>query len=552
LTSDFFDRPEFRPRVPLDGAGRSVWLPLHPRFRFPAPGREGAVAVPEGLIEPPPPAPWLLEALKQSARRSGQLGEPGFDAALARLAAPGARMVVTGQQAGFLGGPLLTLYKALSAIGAARALERETGRPHLAVFWIVGEDHDLEEIAAVRFPAPSSAAGAGSACLALPLETSSARRPASSVPVGGAALEVLDAARRLFAERPFEAEVEALIAAYAGGADLASAFGRLMAALLGRFGLVFIEPEPLRAAARPLVRRALERPGALLEAIERGRREMESLGVEPPAAGRFPLFLIEDGPAGRRHHLKPSPGGFVIEGSGEEVSSAAALDLLERSPERFSAGVLLRPVIQQALLPVAAAIGGPAEIAYHGQLGPVFEFFGVPRTPVALRLGATLIEPRAERAAARLALVGPELSRLARVRTPEDLVPRDPDLEARLDELRRSVAGGLEVLIAGAGAPPQQAEDLRSGARKLEGEIDRFGGRLRRAALARRQDLLGPAETLWKHLFPDGVLQERRWNALHYISLYGTAWIDSLLAAVERQPWSSEHRWLYLEGTDEH
>ncbi len=54
--------------------------------------------------------------------------------------------IVTGQQAGLFGGPLFTLFKALTAIKLAEQVARDHKVPAVAVFWIDAEDHDWEEV----------------------------------------------------------------------------------------------------------------------------------------------------------------------------------------------------------------------------------------------------------------------------------------------------------------------------------------------------------------------------------------------------------------------
>ena len=55
-------------------------------------------------------------------------------------------MVVTGQQAGLLGGPLFSLSKMVGAAKWAAKLRAE-GVPAVAIFWVATEDHDFDEIA---------------------------------------------------------------------------------------------------------------------------------------------------------------------------------------------------------------------------------------------------------------------------------------------------------------------------------------------------------------------------------------------------------------------
>src|SRR5690606_3523427 len=59
---------------------------------------------------------------------------------------PRARVVVTGQQCGLLGGPLYTLYKAIGAVRWAERLAKELGRPVVPIFWAASDDHDFEEV----------------------------------------------------------------------------------------------------------------------------------------------------------------------------------------------------------------------------------------------------------------------------------------------------------------------------------------------------------------------------------------------------------------------
>ena len=66
-------------------------------------------------------------------------------AALERLAEPGAVTVVTGQQVGLFSGPAYTIYKALTAARIAADL-RPADAPRCRCFWLATEDHDWAEV----------------------------------------------------------------------------------------------------------------------------------------------------------------------------------------------------------------------------------------------------------------------------------------------------------------------------------------------------------------------------------------------------------------------
>ena len=81
----------------------------------------------------------------------------------------------------------------------------------------------------------------------------------------------------------------------------------------------------------------------------------------------------------------------------------------ERCPEKFSANVLLRPLMQDYLLPTLCYIGGPAEVAYFAQIEVVYRKLAGRVTPVVPRIFATLIEPRIAKLMDRYQLSLPDL-----------------------------------------------------------------------------------------------------------------------------------------------
>ena len=63
----------------------------------------------------------------------------------------GAGAVVTGQQVTLFGGPLFTILKAATTIRKAKDASI-AGSPHVPIFWLATEDHDLAEADHVTFP----------------------------------------------------------------------------------------------------------------------------------------------------------------------------------------------------------------------------------------------------------------------------------------------------------------------------------------------------------------------------------------------------------------
>ena len=227
------------------------------------------------------------EALKA---RLGRKGHPRLKEALAaylkRLSAPEAVLrslerlevgaVVAGQQAGLLGGPALTFYKAHTALG----LSERVGAA--GVFWIASQDHDVEEVRHLHLLVEEEIR-----TLSLPLPP----LPAGRIPLGPyreALLAFLG---------PWAREARVAYALEAG--TLAEFFARVLLAFLGERGLLPFDPMAEELA--PLFREALEReladPLASAEAINREAARIRALGGRPPLRrkpGATNLFLETD------------------------------------------------------------------------------------------------------------------------------------------------------------------------------------------------------------------------------------------------------------------
>ena len=317
----------------------------------------------------------LADALREQAVRFGA-GELTL-ANVERLR-EGARAVVTGQQVGLFGGPLLTLLKAATAIARAKEATAATGIEHVPVFWLASEDHDFAEVDQVSLPAKTR------------METLSMADPIAGVssPVGRIAFQghvdglleqvsgllgyapICDLLRECYGYQPGNSE----------GPTYASAFGRLMLKLFAGHGLVVMDAAGRafhRLGARVL-RYAIEHEAELEEALLRRTEELEGLRYHAQVLvkdGASLLFLMEpvadNAEVWNRVPLRRA--GEAWKAGGRTYSTAELLAILEETPERISPNALLRPVFQDAILPTAAYVGGPAEVAYFAQSAVLYE-----------------------------------------------------------------------------------------------------------------------------------------------------------------------------------
>lgn len=521
LGTEWFEQSHYRPR--RSNGSDSRWFLLGDHF-----------LPPQDLPLDPPPQSSISPAARRKAfeatyRKWNIPAVPGTQQTLERLDAHDAAVFVTGQQPGFLGGPLYTVFKAVSALAAANAYAARTGRPAAAVFWVASEDHDIDEIREARV------SGAGGSEVAFRYPHPGDRREVWRYPIDEEATEILEAATAHFAGRRYATIARDLIDAYRGR-HLASGFATLLTHLLGAEGLVVIDPIHLRGLTQPILRKVITLSRAVLDAIEEGRDDVRAAGIEPLVSGRFPLFIIRDG---ERHHLTPVDSGFRS-GDGQVFSTAELLEVLESTPERLSTGALLRPIVAQYALPCVLTVGGPAEVGYFAQLPPLARLLGVEPPRIALRASATLIDGRVARATTE----SPPHT-LARAEGPEELVREPADLNEleAFEKLADETRIRLRSFVDAAPEHPKRDRLGRKGD-SIASDIVQLGRQLDRLKQEARGPRLERARKLWDFVFPHGSLQERRWSALDFIARHGLGWLGDLLKELEKDPLRVDHLWV--------
>jgi bacillithiol biosynthesis cysteine-adding enzyme BshC len=464
--------------------------------------------------------PALAEELRvQQARLPAS---PARDANLASLLAGDTAVVATGQQVGLFLGPLYAFYKAASAIAVARALEAESGVRVVPLFWLQTEDHDFAEIASSTI---AGADGAPATLSLAPEPPGEARVSVAHRRLGPEIAPLLDRLQGALPPSAAAAETLALLRAhYRPGQPLAAAFGGAIAQLFAEEGLLVFDPRvaPVARLAAPLYRRAIVQAEAIGAELAARAAELEAAGfdvqipVRPDAAL---VFLHQGGATGPRHRLDAHAG-----------ATAEAMEALERDPLRLSTSALLRPIVQDALLPTAAYVGGPAEVSYFAQMGPLYRRFEL-RPPLIVPRGRFVcVDAPARRLLGHLrlttrdVLAGNDAALLARVSLsrPPDAV--DPDaVGAQADQL---VAGAAALSDAVATSVPRDRNLARAAARtraSVATALQRLVGRYRRALAAADQVTSDRLARLCRMLAPGGVPQERAYAWPSLAARHGVA-----------------------------
>lgn len=449
----------------------------------------------------------------------------------------GASVVVTGQQVTLFGGPLFSIYKALTAIKLATEFTHG-GQECVPVFWLATEDHDLAEVNHI------SLLGADGALAPF---TTSARgpedAPMSAVRFGPEIEEQTEEAARLLSD----AEAAGFLReSYRAGETPGSAFAKLFSRLFAHSGVILIDasdPE-LHALAESVYRAAALAARDLGDALLERGRELEAAGYHAQVKvtpSSTLLFAMREGSRVAVHRVND---GFSI--ADEKLTAEQLQERIGQRPQEFSANVLLRPIVEDYLLPTLAYVGGPAEIAYFAQAAVVYEELLGRVTPILPRLSATLVEPRIHRVLERYQLwpaetfIDPENLRL---RIAERALPGDVNttFDAATQALQAAM-GSIQSALAR--LDPTLVEASERAASKIHYQLDRLRERAARAQLRRSEETAAHAASLSNSLFPQKEPQERVIGAMSFLGRYGTQLLLTLYDAAKTG--CPDHQVVYL------
>jgi bacillithiol synthase len=450
----------------------------------------------------------------------------------------GALAVVTGQQVGLFGGPVFSIYKALTAVKLAQEANN-LGLNCVPVFWLATEDHDLDEVNQVNLLAPDGR-----------LERFSIPTHGDKdLPVGGVTFgkeisEVVARAEGLLGE----SEVAKLLAeCYRPGETFGTAFAKLFARLFADLGVILLDgsdPE-LDQIVASLYRQVIEQAPDLNQKLIQRDEQLQAAGyhqqvrITPTST---PLLAMRDGSRIPLH--ADAQGSFSIGDAKHSKQELTAL--VDSSPHTFSPNVLLRPVVQDYLLPTLAYVGGSAEVAYFAQAAVLYEHFLGRVTPIVPRFSATLIEAKPQALLEKYKLSftdvfhGPESLR-------ETIGAHllGPNLQSSFDQatsaVEKSMAAVKETLAQLDKTLVESAENAES---KMLYQITSLRARAARAETRQSEVAERHACLLSNNLFPEKALQERGFAGVYFLAKHGRELLGQLLDTID--PGCLDHQLITL------
>lgn len=444
-----------------------------------------------------------------------------------RLCEQDAMVIVTGQQLTILGGPLFTVYKIMTAIVQARKTEAATGKPVIPVFWMGDEDSDYNEIASIGFPSK------GQWFIDTLKPGADAPHAAGFMPIGADVSRLLDVVDEAFSPSLHHDDVMGLLRQAYGSKPPESmhpqAFGELVTRLFSKHGLVLAAstPKSFKDLLQPTLLHYAEHWNGMRVVLQAQSEAIGKVFHQQALVGETLLFEHD-----------PLKGRVRIDAITDEVISR-----IRSNPERFSPNVFLRPILQDALLPTLAYVGGPGEVAYYAQMKTLYEAMGRSMPVILPRVSATLIEPNIRRFLDESTLAIREYH--GRSEDVEAAVMRSSDAPD-VDAFVQTWKDELEAIHASKGdfvadIDPTLVASAESVLKEQQNTLEKLKQKLVRATKQKEETKLRRAHQIREALFPNGNLQEREWAMIHVMNRHGMDVWDRLIERFEQADLTEHH-----------
>ncbi|MFJ7950419.1 bacillithiol biosynthesis cysteine-adding enzyme BshC [Lysinibacillus sp. NPDC096418] len=442
----------------------------------------------------------------------------------------GALVVVGGQQAGVLTGPLYSVNKAITVIALAKEQSIKLQRPVVPVFWIAGEDHDLEEINhtfTIRgMDVKKRAYG----------ERSKRKTMASTTALNKEAMtQFINTVVKDFGETAYTEELRKnLLEALTESDTFTDFFARLMNQLFKEEGLLMIDAADtkFRQYESRNFAHIIRNNAEIAQVVTQQEQAFDRAGYGTPIFATNDaanLFYVKDG---ERHLLERRHGEFVNLAANIKLSHEALLEIAEMHPEQLSNNVVTRPLMQEMTLPVLAFVGGPGELAYWATLKGAFSVLGLQMPIFAPRLNITVVTRQVEQLLKEYDLSVQDVWNGKALQLKEQYIAAVQDEEAKqqIQAIQQLLNEKFDELEAHLEAEQISLDKVIM--KNKEMHIKQFNylqQKIEQTVLAKHEVTIRKFMTLQNELYPNDGFQERSFNPYYYLNEFGPNLIDEML-----------------------
>ncbi len=427
--------------------------------------------------------------------------------------------VCTAHQPNIFTGHLYFIYKILHSIKLCHELKKSFAENHFVPVYFMGsEDADLQELGEImvggkKYNWQTDQKGAvGRMYIDKPF------------------IQLIDEMERQLGVEPFGNEIiQSVRDCYSPGKTIEEATFQFVHNLFAEYGLVILLPDSnvFKNAFLPVMERELV--NSFSEPLVQKTIQAMPVNYKVQVSGRpINLFYLKDG---LRERIEKKGDQYHIANTSLQFSRDQILAELREYPGRFSPNVILRPLLQEALLPNIVFVGGGAEIAYWLELKPVFEAAAIPYPVLLLRNSFAIVPQKTAKKITDLEMEPAEFFK------PELQIIND--LVQKRSTKQLSLSNEKLALI-------KNYDSIRKIAADIDQSLDRHVWALQSTAINRisllEKKMLKAEKKKFEaekrqvskikeSFFPAGILQERVENILPYYSHFGKPIMDALYLA---------------------
>ncbi|USK35592.1 bacillithiol biosynthesis cysteine-adding enzyme BshC [Bacillus sp. F19] len=448
-----------------------------------------------------------------------------------RLKQPDSLVVVGGQQAGLLTGPLYTIHKIISILVLSKQQEDKLSVPVIPIFWVAGEDHDFAEINHLNVSQNQ-----------VIKKKAIKHTQSEKIPVYYKELDQTECWNWIcsifetYGETDYtNTLMESLKQTLSTSKTYTQFFEKLTFEMFSGYGLVIMnssDPD-LRKMESVFFQQFIRKNEEFSEALAAQQEFMRSVGYQPiietevTSANLF--YHHENNERSLLHRSKDKT--YSVE---EKVSftEEELRHLAEQYPEKLSNNVVTRPLMQECILPTLAFIAGPGELTYWAELKRVFQVLGFEMPPVVPRLNITLLERSIETDMQDVEIGiedvftrGVENARKEWVskKEPSQMPPKIEETKKQFEQIHRELRES--ALSIDASLEPF----LMKNAYFIQAQLDLLESHIDKKIQQKHRVEMDKFTRIGKSLKPNGGFQERTWNIYYYLNKYGPNFLDEIV-----------------------
>ncbi len=449
---------------------------------------------------------------------------------IAKLEDPTSKVVIGGQQAGVLTGPMLAIYKAIHIIKMAKEAETRLGTPVIPVYWIAGEDHDWDEVNHVTQFTSDNAIKQYKF-----QHDPIGRNSISHISISSKELkQFIDTVSMTWNQTEHkEGLKEDLYQLAEKSTTLTQFFARTMVYLFGEYGLVLIDSadDAFRKLEQPYFVDVIDRNAELHHALLETENHFKMAGFTPQIEieeNQAHLFIYIEG---ERTLLVRDRECFVSKNGNYRFTKDELLHIAKTDPARLSPNVVFRSIMQESIFPTLVFIGGTSEVSYWGLYKEMLSVLGLELPVIIPRIGFTLVDGTSQKLMKKYSLTYEDviynvIDKREQWYHQQDQLHLSDKFTLVKERIRDEYILLQQTLIE---INKGMSELGETNLAKVLSELEYLEKKANIANRLKFEVGLGHFDRLANLQAPNHKLQERVFHPFYFLNEYGRSWIKELI-----------------------